>query len=489
MKSFPFFKLALTLCLVSSLDFLSVNMSERDFDNLLKSGPLDGFMTAEQFWKIYEEFKEDDMNSLYLSNKVVIGHSYEKRPMEGFYICDNTSQLGRYVKTKNIILFTSVHHPREPVSLTMVVLMIREILKMIKAAGHNKMKEVFRDNILFILPIMNIDSYIYINKNYFGVNQKQIRMIRKNRHLTPNCVDWLGGVDLNRNYDMRFGQDEDGSSSDPCREDYRGTSPFSEPETASLRNYVDSHPNIVSDVNIHTYGNAWIYPYNFVHDKTNHLLMTKNRLFYDFYNEFTNEVVHKNIKALFGNAAFTLDYSTNGEAGDWFTGKKHILNIDVELGNNDPRSEEFYPPRTIIADIVRYNWLAMKEFFFKHAVEFSHRIVLYKSQVNFEIINRAISALMNASLEIQPVFHGQVSPSRYRVFYCIKNLTTDLCGGAKPFSSPLQLTIPGRHILEIQLKFDNSADSDRIEGLRMGIKRDATYLNYRDQSYFFKRKN
>ena len=37
--------------------------------------------------------------------------------------------------------------------------------------------------------------------------------------------------------------------------------------------------------------------------------------------------------------AFTLDYETNGEAGDWLTGAENILNLDVELGSKDGRSD------------------------------------------------------------------------------------------------------------------------------------------------------
>ncbi len=61
--------------------------------------------------------------------------------------------------------------------------------------------------------------------------------------------------------------DESGSSSSPCREDYRGKYPFSEPETLSIKKYIDAHDNIISAMNIHSYGNDWIYPFNFTDDK------------------------------------------------------------------------------------------------------------------------------------------------------------------------------------------------------------------------------
>lgn len=111
-------------------------------------------------------------------------------------------------------------------------------------------------------------------------------MIRKNRNIEGYCDQFTGGVDLNRNYSFKFALDESGSSSDPCSEDFRGRSPFSEPETKAIKNFVESHPNIVSGVNIHSYGNDWIYPFNYVHDGSNSLLKRTKRLYFDFYNEF-----------------------------------------------------------------------------------------------------------------------------------------------------------------------------------------------------------
>jgi carboxypeptidase T len=73
------------------------------------------------------------------------------------------------------------------------------------------------------------------------------------------------GVDLNRNYPFMFGIDNYGSggAEDPCRLDYRGPSPFSEPETANIRDFVQKWPNIKVAINIHAYGNMLIHPFNF----------------------------------------------------------------------------------------------------------------------------------------------------------------------------------------------------------------------------------
>ena len=52
------------------------------------------------------------------------------------------------------------------------------------------------------------------------------------------CKDIDYGVDLNRNYPFKFGVDDVGSSNSECEEDYRGAAPFSEPETAALRDFI-----------------------------------------------------------------------------------------------------------------------------------------------------------------------------------------------------------------------------------------------------------
>lgn len=46
------------------------------------------------------------------------------------------------------------------------------------------------------------------------------------------------GVDLNRNYPLKFAKDNIGSSDNQCDQQYRGTAPFSESETAAVRDII-----------------------------------------------------------------------------------------------------------------------------------------------------------------------------------------------------------------------------------------------------------
>lgn len=101
----------------------------------------------------------------------------------------------------------------------MIILMMIETLKNLRHSKHNKFHELFRDSMIAFIPIVNTDSYIYINENWSlgeGAKNEDVLMIRKNRNISASCTETSGGVDLNRNYDYKFALDNVGSSGNPC---------------------------------------------------------------------------------------------------------------------------------------------------------------------------------------------------------------------------------------------------------------------------------
>lgn len=61
-------------------------------------------------------------------------------------------------------------------------------------------------------------------------------------------------MDINRNYDFKFGLDQLGSSDDPCDEQFRGEHPFSESETVAVRDFVLLFKdNLGAVINFHAY--------------------------------------------------------------------------------------------------------------------------------------------------------------------------------------------------------------------------------------------
>jgi hypothetical protein len=386
-------------------------MKDDDLDKILQSGSIRGFLDYDQFWEIYENLKTKYPD--FIGEKFLVGYTFEEDKMEGFFMGENLKEGEVHYPDKNILFVTGLHHSREPLTVTMVAFLLIKILKDRGVCGVEdenisaRWQEFFRTNMILFIPIVNIDSYKFIAANWNGPNGDKVLLIRKNRRIDPTCSIFDGGVDLNRNYDFKFGMDNEGSSDHPCSEDYRGSKPFSEPETSNIKKLIETRENVVSGVNMHSYGNAWVYPYNFVSDKKNLELKEKQPKFYKFYNEFKKEMEEKKLIADFGNTAETIDYSTNGEGGDWLVGKENIYDLDVELGNLDDDSNTFYPEKTLIPKICRYNYIIFREFFWKHNINLIlHRVKrnFKKKEIEMVIYNKSLSALINFEMEITPEF-------------------------------------------------------------------------------------
>lgn len=68
------------------------------------------------------------------------------------------------------------------------------------------------------------------------------------------------GVDLNRNFDFMWSAM--GSSNSPCMDDFHGRGPFSEPETAIIRDILNEYGNRIElYLDIHSFGSMILYGY------------------------------------------------------------------------------------------------------------------------------------------------------------------------------------------------------------------------------------
>ncbi|XP_062503246.1 carboxypeptidase O-like isoform X2 [Corticium candelabrum] len=115
------------------------------------------------------------------------------------------------------VLFSYGEHPREFFPVESMRFFLLDVMNSLSGFGMAKKKIVFMlNNVdLFVLPLVNPDGRLYIEKTF------------------NYC--WRGtsrGVDLNRNFDWEFGGP--GSSDSQTDEEYRGLYPFSEPEARFL---------------------------------------------------------------------------------------------------------------------------------------------------------------------------------------------------------------------------------------------------------------
>lgn len=177
-----------------------------------------------------------------LAETFVVGSSLEGRPIRGIRIVGAGGSGG-----KPDVMYAGGIHAREWIT-TMAMPYLAETL--LSAYGSDPELTGLVDRINFyIVPVQNVDGFSYTQSD---------RMWRKNRR--PNG-DGTFGVDLNRNWATGWGGE--GSSGSTNSETYRGTAPFSEPESQAMRDFLLSLPNFSGFMDIHSYGQLILQPYGY----------------------------------------------------------------------------------------------------------------------------------------------------------------------------------------------------------------------------------
>ncbi|XP_026333692.1 carboxypeptidase B-like [Hyposmocoma kahamanoa] len=167
------------------------------------------------------------------------GNSFEGRDIK--YLKISTTHFQN--NTKPVIMLQSLLHAREWITLPATLYAIEKLVIDITERD-------LVDNIdWIILPIANPDGYEW--------SHTDARFWRKNRRngLLPgdSCV----GVDPNRNFDVFWGNN---SSDDVCSNTFHGTSAFSEPETAIIRDIILEHSDrLEMYMDIHSHGSMILY--------------------------------------------------------------------------------------------------------------------------------------------------------------------------------------------------------------------------------------
>ena len=127
-------------------------------------------------------------------------------------------------------------------------------------------------------------------------------------------MDGEFGVDLNRNYDYFWGFDDTGSSPLTADQTYRGTTPFSEPETQAISNFTIAHDFIYA-LNYHTYGNHLVQPFGYIPD-----LYPIDSAQYSIY----GKAITAENRYRVGPPNQTVNYVVNGNSDDWMYGEQSL---------------------------------------------------------------------------------------------------------------------------------------------------------------------
>lgn len=294
-------------------------------------GSMGGYFTLAEMENILDSMKLLYPNLISTKQAISSTQSIEGRNIWYVKISDNPG----VDENEPEVLYTALHHAREPESLSQLIFYMWYLLE-----NYNSDPEItalVNNRELFFVPCLNPDGYVY-NET---ISPSGGGMWRKNRRQNS---DGSVGVDLNRNYGQDWGFDNIGSSPTPSTDVYRGPSPFSEPETQAIQSFCNSR-QFVNALNAHTFGNHLIYPWGHIAST-----YTPDKNTYESWGHY----LVREHRYSFGTCNETLNYLTNGDSDSWMygeqTSKSKILAMTPETGGPN---DGFWPASNRIVDLCK----------------------------------------------------------------------------------------------------------------------------------------
>jgi len=301
------------------------NLQKRvDAENARIRGNAGGGVAGDQW---YDEFKNlgaisekvDQLAAIRpdLATRFVVGKSLLGRDIFALRIANDGFDTGH---TKPVVLLNATQHAREWIA---PMVNVYNADRLIQGYGVDPAITGAVDRAdIYLIFVTNPDGYDY--------TWTTDRFWRKN--LRDNGGGSFG-VDTNRNWGYQWGSDN-GSSGDPNSQVYRGTAPFSEPETQALRDWSLAHPALRAHNDIHSFGQYILEPWGFTPDPNPDA---------DFFLAL-GKSMHAIIKAVHDYSyrdgpLYTTLYPVSGGAIDWFYGDRGAISVSYEL-----RGPGFDPP-------------------------------------------------------------------------------------------------------------------------------------------------
>ncbi|MEU0571603.1 M14 family zinc carboxypeptidase [Nonomuraea sp. NPDC005983] len=150
---------------------------------------------------------------------------------------------------KPATLFSATQHAREWISTEVEMRLLKYVL-----ANRTALKDLLDRTELWFVPVANPDGYDFTFTEGNRLWRKNLRDVNGDGKITIG-----DGVDPNRNFPTNFHCDEEGSSSIPSSDTYRGAGPASEPETVAMDGLL-RRIRFKGQVNYHSYGPLLLYP-------------------------------------------------------------------------------------------------------------------------------------------------------------------------------------------------------------------------------------
>jgi len=298
-------------------------------------GSMGGFFTYQEFLDNLDEMASIYPSLITIKQPIDTFLTHESRPIYWVKISDNPNTN----EAEPEVLYTAIHHAREPQSLSQLIFFMWYVLE--NYGSDAEVTNLVDNTEMFFIPMINPDGYVRnqtTNPNGGG-------LWRKNRR---DNGDGTMGVDLNRNYGYEWAYDNQGSSPSSNSDTYRGPAAFSEPETKAVKWFSEQH-SFDFALNYHSHGNYLIYPWGFIPGP----LTPDSSYFIAVASHMTSQNNY-----VFGTGYETVAYATNGDSDDWMygeqTAKNKIFSMTPEVGNSD---DGFWPIQSRIVPLSEENVL------------------------------------------------------------------------------------------------------------------------------------
>lgn len=297
----------------------------QSFNTQMEYGSMGGFYTVEEIIAKMDQLYEQYGSKGLITQKESIGKTHEGREIYVFKISDNASTDESASEPQ--AFYASLIHAREPAGCMALFYFVHHLLE--NYGKDQRVTDIVNSRELYFVPLNNPDGYAYNQKRYPDGGG----MHRKNRN--PN-----NNVDLNRNFGPHHLWDypNNGSSTSPWSQTYRGTAAFSEPEAQAIRDFVSSK-NFKTALNYHTYSNLLIYPWGI-----------KDEVAHPLFKEMATEMTRVNNYRV--GTAEGLLYPVRGGTDDWFYYSCGVFAMTPEVGS---RGDGFWPNKSRVFPLAHEN--------------------------------------------------------------------------------------------------------------------------------------
>ena len=240
------------------------------------------------------------------------GNSIQGRPLSGVRI-RTADQPGNPALARPMVLFAGGQHAREWVNPATVMYIADRLLR--EYGTNERSTRILNTTEILIVPVQNPDGYAWTWASASN------RLWRKNRR--ENAGGTIG-VDLNRNWGYEWGGL--GASATPGNDTYRGTSGFSEPETAAMRDFMAANPRLRAHIDFHSYSQLILSPWAYTG------ALPPDATLFDRINASMAEGIFSVYgKTYVAGPIFSTIYPASGGAVDWAFGNSGILSFTIEL--------------------------------------------------------------------------------------------------------------------------------------------------------------